>query len=188
MIHFLRAFLAIALVTAGPVRVADQPATLQLDRFPVLTRTAEVTRVELLGQVDLYSVAVYLEGAPHDLAAIASPDTAKAVRIEAKYDAGSERELRPRVARDWRPELIPPLNPAAVDVLRGAFATLRTGDVVLIAYAKGRGTAVSVNTRVVVQEANNDLMLSFLDHWLGQRPVSEDMKSTLLDQMSRTLR
>ena len=28
--------------------------------------------------------------------------------------------------------------------------------------------------------AHHDLMLAFLDHWLGQRPVSEDLKRTLL--------
>jgi hypothetical protein len=31
-----------------------------------------------------------------------------------------------------------------------------------------------------VSGAHHDLMLAFLDHWLGDRPVSEELKRTLL--------
>jgi hypothetical protein len=34
-----------------------------------------------------------------------------------------------------------------------------------------------------VSGAHHDLMLAFLDHWLGDRPVSEDIKRTLLAGM-----
>jgi len=39
---------------------------------------------------------------------------------------------------------------------------------------------VRVNKGVVVSAAHHDLMLTFLDHWLGQRPVSEEIKKSLL--------
>jgi hypothetical protein len=105
-----------------------------------------------------------------------SPQTAKALRIEITY----ENDLRRRVAIDWRRELIPPLEASAIAQLRGTFAPLQHGDVVLIAYAPTTGTFVRVNKSVAVSEANHDLMLAFLDHWLGQRPVSEEIKKTLI--------
>jgi hypothetical protein len=37
---------------------------------------------------------------------------------------------------------------------------------------------------VAVSDANHDLMLAFLDHWLGQRPVSDEIKRTLLGSSS----
>jgi hypothetical protein len=52
--------------------------------------------------------------------------------------------------------------------------------VVLIEYVPGKGTTVRVNKAVAVGGVNHDLMLAFLDHWLGQRPVSEEIKRTLL--------
>jgi hypothetical protein len=84
------------------------------------------------------------------------------------------------VALDWRGELIPPLEPQAVKHLRGAFGPLRHGDVVQIEYVPGRGTTVRVNRGVTASGAHHDLMLAFLDHWLGDRPVSADMKRALL--------
>jgi hypothetical protein len=31
-----------------------------------------------------------------------------------------------------------------------------------------------------VSGANHDLLLAFLDHWIGQRPLSEEIKQSLL--------
>jgi Chalcone isomerase-like len=66
------------------------------------------------------------------------------------------------------------------DDLRGIFAPLRQGDVVRIEYVPAKGTTVRVNKGVGGSGAHHDLMLAFLDHWLGQHPVSEDIKRTLL--------
>ena len=50
-------------------------------------------------------------------------------------------------------------------------------------YVARRGTTVHVDKAVAVSGANLDLMLAFLEHWLGQRPVSEEIKRTLLGSM-----
>ena len=81
---------------------------------------------------------------------------------------------------DWRRELIPTVEPAAAVHLKGTFAPLQYGDVVLIEYLPQKGTTVRVNRAVAVENADHDLMLAFLDHWLGQRPVSEELKRALL--------
>jgi hypothetical protein len=88
--------------------------------------------------------------------------------------------IRRRLPFDWRGELVPPLEPGATAHLRGVFTPLFEDDIVLVEYAPGRGTTVRVNRGVAVNAAHHDLMLAFLDHWLGPRPVSEEMKRTLL--------
>jgi hypothetical protein len=111
-----------------------------------------------------------------DRAHLISPDVTKALRIVVTY----REDLHRRVALDWRKELIPRLDLTATAHLRGTFAPLKEGDIVQIEYVPTKGTVVRVNRAVAVSGANHDLMLAFLDHWLGQRPVSETIKRTLL--------
>lgn len=132
-------------------------------------------RTHLLGTLDLYTVALYSPGGG-DYARLAAVDLAKALRIEVTY----QDDLRRRVAIDWRRELVPRLEPQAVAHLLGSFAPLRRGDVVQIEYVPPKGTTVRVNKSIAVSGAHHDVMLAFLDHWLGQRPVSEEIRRTLL--------
>jgi hypothetical protein len=132
-------------------------------------------RVHLLGLTDLYGLALYVGGST-SRENLLSPDVPKVLRIQVIY----EEDPRNRIGLDWRGELVPRLESAATAHLRGSFAPLRGGDVVLIEYVPGKGTTVRVNKAVAVGGVNHDLMLAFLDHWLGQRPVSEEIKRTLL--------
>jgi hypothetical protein len=132
--------------------------------------------MHLLGLVELYGLAVYAHGPLGDRMHLASPDVSKALRIEVTY----KEDLRRRIDIDWRREMIPALDARAVGHLRGPFGSVRQGDVVMIEYVPGQGTAIRINRTVVVSEASHDLILAFLDHWLGQRPLSEEMKRTLL--------
>jgi hypothetical protein len=169
-----------ALLIASPALSAAQsvlqPPTVTLDGAGAIARAGQARRVHLLGAVDLYSIAMYVDGPLFDRAQLISPDVAKVLRIVVTY----KEDLHRRVAFDWRRELIPRLDPAATAHLWGTFAPLRDGDVVLIEYVPNKGTVVRVNRAVAVSAANHDLMLAFLDHWLGQRPVSGTIKRTLL--------
>ena len=161
----------------------QSPATAQngvpppaLDGPGSLPLLAQATRAHLLGLVDLYTIALYAKP-PFDRAEMLSADRAKALRIEVTYEPDWHR---PALV-DWQRELVPRFEPPAVVAhLRGTFAGLRRGDIVLIDYAPGRGTSVRVNSSIAVPSAHHELMLAFLDHWLGQRPVSEEIKQRLL--------
>ena len=152
------------------------PATVVPDGAAPVPLAGQARRSHFLGTVELYTLALYVEGTSLERSALASPDTPKALRIEITY----EEDLRRRVPVDWRRELIPPLESPATAHLRGAFASLRRADVVLIEYAPAKGTSVRVNKAVAVAGVGHDLMLAFLDHWLGQRPISEELKAALL--------
>ena len=141
-----------------------------------MTLAAQATRWDLLGAVELYTIALYTDQGAVSRDILASPDVAKALRIQVSY----EEDLRRRLALDWRRELLPRLESAATAHIQGSFAPIQHGDVVIVEYVPGRGTTVRVNRGVAVSGANHDLMLAFLDHWIGQRPLSEEIKQSLL--------
>ncbi len=160
-------------------QTTNHPATFSPEGGTSLPLVGKAERVHLLGARGLYGVAVYA-GVPIDDSRLASPEMAKAIRVEITY----EHDLRRQVTIDWRRELIPPLDGRAIVQLRGTFAGLQRGDVVLIEYTPSRGTSIRVNKGVAVSGIDHDLMLAFLDHWLGQRPVSEEIKRALLSGSS----
>jgi hypothetical protein len=140
-----------------------------------MSLVAEAERQHLFGKQDLYTIGLYAIP-PFDQEQIASPDAAKALRIAITYEPDWQR---PAVV-DWRIELVPQWHPEWMAPLRSAFSALQRGDVVLIEYSPRTGTRVHVNRSIAVLAAPHELMLAFLDHWLGQRPVSEDVKRSLL--------
>jgi hypothetical protein len=150
------------------------PPTITRAGASPLVLVGHATRVHLAGIEDLYSIALYAR-APFDRQDIVSEDAPKALRIEITY----ERDWhRPAVV--WHRELVPRLDPAAAGHLDRVFAPLRRGDIVLIEYVPRKGTTVHINRSIAVLGARHELMLAFLDHWLGQRPVSEEVKRGLL--------
>jgi hypothetical protein len=149
---------------------------LELDGGPSLTRLAQAARLERLGSVRVYTLSLYASGRVPEPEGLSRPELAKALRVDVQYDPG----LRPRVPIDWRRELVPSLNPAAVASLARATAALQTGDVLIVSYVPERGTSIRLNRHRIVAEGEHDVMLAFLDHWLGQRPVSQDVKTALV--------
>ena len=175
------AFLCAAAIAAPSLVSAErpqQPSTITPQGGTPLQRAADATRTHLLGLVDLYTLAIYTDAPRLDPERLTSPDAAKAVRIEVRYQ--EEASLRRRAPADWWRELVPTLEPDATTHLRRAFAALKRGDVVLVEYVPGKGTTVRVNRAEAATGANHDLILAFLDHWLGQQPVSEAIKRSLL--------
>jgi hypothetical protein len=168
------------LALALPVRAqsARHPSSINPEPGTTLPKAGEAERFHLLGLLEIYSVALYSTVPAHDVARLASPDVAKALRIEIEY----EEDFRRQLTIDWQRELIPPLNHTAIEHLRQTFAPLKRGAVVLIDYTPSKGTTVRVNSATVASGVTHDLMLAFLDHWLGQRPVSEELKRALMDR------
>lgn len=165
----------LAVCTGVPSARAQQPDTITPDDGLHLPRIAQADRSHLLGSLEMYSLALYADPANHAVERLASADVPKALRIQIRY----REDLRRTAAIDWRRELLPTLNPQATAHLRGTFAPLREGDVVLVEYVPSKGTTLRVNKAVAASGASHDLMLAFLDHWIGQRPVSEQIKQML---------
>jgi hypothetical protein len=161
-------------VPAASNTSGEPPATLTLDGGTPLVRAGQASRDHLLGLIHIYNVAVYADGSI-DRARLASPQSAKALRIEVTHNNDDRR-----LPVEWWRELIPRLEAQAVAHLRSTFASLRSGDVVQVEYVPGQGTTIRVGKTIVVSGVNHDLMMAFLDNWIGQRPISEEMKRALL--------
>ena len=170
----LLAIVLAASIPASPASSSEPPASLTLDGGAPLARAGQVSRDHLLGLIQIYNLALYFDG-PVDRARLASPQAAKALRIEVTHGNNDRR-----LPVEWWRELIPKLEAQAVAHLMGTLAGLRSGDVVQAEYVPGQGTTLRVGKAVVVTGANHDLMMAFLDNWIGQRPISEEMKRVLL--------
>ena len=169
---------AIASFAITPTILHGQsPAEVRAGYTP-LTLLAEGSRTDQLGGEALYTVAVYAKEGPLDVARLASADIAKALRIEVTSDDDPSSPL----TRPWRRELVPRLDMAAAAQLRALTSPVRKGDVLLVEYEPGKGTTIRGNKLTVVSRAPHGLMVAFLDQWLGQRPVSEELKRTLLER------
>jgi hypothetical protein len=171
-------FALVALLAVSSVvgQATAPPPSLTPEGGGPLTLLGHATRVSLLGAVDVYRLALYADGPPISVDSLRADDKPKALRIEVLY----QEDLLRRVPIDWRRELVPVLETPATTHLRAAFGSLRQRDVLLVEYVPSKGTAVRVNRTIAVGNTNHDLMLAFLDHWLGQRPVSEEIKRALL--------
>jgi hypothetical protein len=172
------AYLALLLFMVPSLRAegGELPATLSVEGKGPLTLASQAARRDLLGAVELYTIALYTDRGAVSREILASPDVAKALRIQVSY----EEDLRRKLVIDWRRELVPRLDSAATAHIQGSIAPIQHGDTVIVEYVPGRGTTVRVNRGVAVSGANHDLMLTFLDHWIGQRPLSEEIRHALL--------
>ena len=168
--------LAAILATSSVAAQGSHPSSIALDGGGSVPLAAQASRAHLVASVDLYSIAIYLNGSIRDAAAFLPRQVPKALRIEVTYQPDIKRPM----PLDWQRELIPALEPAAMAELRRIIAPLRYGDVLQVDYTSEKGTTVRVNRDVAVSRGSHDLMLAFLDHWVGQRPVSEEMKQALL--------
>jgi len=166
----------VAAVAVSPLAAQTPPGSLELDAGATVPLVAQARRAYQLGSVDLYTVAIYANAPIRDTATLASKDVAKAVRIEITYQPDLQRGM----TYDWQRELIPALDPAGTASLRRIIAPLRAGDVLQVDYTREKGTTVRANKDVAVSRASHDLILAFLDHWVGQRPMSEEIKQALL--------
>lgn len=168
-------FLILLVASLAAAQSAAHPQDFTPEGAAPVPLAGQATGNYLLAMVELYAVALYAEGGP-DRSRLVSPQTAKALRIEITY----KEELKRRATIDWRRELIPALDGPATTHLVGTFAPLQHGDIVIVEYAPSRGTTVRVNEKVAVSRVNHDVMLAFLDHWVGQRPLSEEIKQALI--------
>ena len=126
--------------------------------------------------VDLYTVALYLPEPTTSAERIGDPSVPKAFFVEVAYD-----DSAPGVVPDhWREELLPAPLAEQTEELRRVSRSLEEGDAIHIAYAPGSGAEVQLNGETVLEERGHELIEAVIDLWLGEDPVSEDVRRGLL--------
>ncbi len=158
---------------AGPVRAEPPDRVTVGDRELVLS--GQGTRSRWL--MDLYRLSLYLPKGTDGLDAIRSPETPKLFRAEVVYDGFMSSD---EIPEDWQHELAPATTTQEMTRIEQAYGGLSAGDVVRLSYAPGAGSTLSFNGEPVVQSSGHELMGAGLAIWLGDEPISDDLKEAVL--------
>ena len=167
-------FIGVLAIWAAASTAVAQPEMLDVGGRS-LPLKSQATRSEMFGLVDLYQVALYAPANISSVEGLRPKDVPKALRVEVQYNGS----LPDEVPSGWRSELDPALNKEQSAKLRSAYAKLEPKDEILITYVPERGTTLRVSGNEVLTNAGYEVMAAFLDIWLGQTPVSEDVKDAL---------
>jgi hypothetical protein len=176
------AALAITVVPAANARAAEiggvtlPPTITYSDKQLALAGcgTREIS-VFFVG-IDLYVISLYLPTPTTDVATILAPGTAKLVRLNVVYD-GSMPDSLPD---EWRTRIEDAVSAEMLRTLQGFYKRIRSGDVVTVGYAPDSDTTLRINGEAVVSQSGNDLIDTMLRIWIGDSPISDNLKRLLL--------
>ena len=126
--------------------------------------------------VDHYIAALYLEPGANAQQAMLDAGQAKLVDLRI---VGVHR-LPDQIPEQWRSALRDELASDALARVRAAYHGLRAGDRVELGYAPGHGVSLSVNARLVAQDAGHGVFAAMLRAWADGDPISGKLHRLLL--------
>lgn len=154
---------ASALALPGVLQVGDQ----------VLAAASCGTRETLW--IDHYAATLYVRPGDAPEHALLDPRRAKALEIRLLNKSFMPGEI----PRKYRRALEVELSDEAMERVRDAYRTLRSGDVVRVAYLPGAGVSVSVNGQRVVAAPAHGAIDAILVAWAGDKPVQQHLRAML---------
>ncbi len=131
--------------------------------------------------IKVYVGALYLEQRSSDPAAIVAADAAWQVAMTFKRDVdkasvlGAFKDGFENNSKADAPKLVPAL--ARIDAV---MKDLKTGDVLVIAYAPGAGSTITAPGGGTVTIEGKPFADALLRNWLGEKPADGDLKSGML--------
>lgn len=147
------------------------------------TETVGSAQLQLVGcsareklWMDLYAVSLYLPREMASVARMTDDGVPKLVRLDVTYDG----KVPDGLPSEWKQRLREHVSQEFLQTLEAHYNTLRGGDTVRVSYTPGGGTTLSVNGRTVATRPGGELMNAMLKLWVGPDPVSQDIKSQLL--------
>ena len=82
----------------------------------------------------------------------------------------------------WASVLKDELSDKMFRITKRTYRNLEEGDRIILHYQPGKGTSVDINSQDLFTDPGRALMVSILDQWLGEEPVSENFKAELLGE------
>ncbi|MEQ9643029.1 MAG: chalcone isomerase family protein [Alphaproteobacteria bacterium] len=163
-----------AVAISGAARAMEPlpPRVLQSDKH-ALVLNGVGTRVMYFMRV--YECALYLPERSRSMPFIMDKRTASAIRISVIHD-----DLPDRLPEQWREAVRSEVTTKMFSRLRAAYRDVSGGDVVLFRYVPTEGTWILINDEVVVFDPGHGLMRSMLEQWVGETPVSSDLRLALM--------
>lgn len=154
---------ASALALPGVLQVGDQ----------ILAATSCGTRETLW--IDHYAATLYVRPGDAPDHALLDPRRAKALEIVLLNKSFMPAEI----PRKYRRALDVELGDEAMEHVREAYRSLRSGDVVRIAYLPGTGVSMSVNGQRVATARSHGAIEAILVAWAGDKPVEQHLRAML---------
>jgi hypothetical protein len=176
------AALAITLVPATNARAAEisgvtlPPSVTYADKQLALSGCGTREMSVFFIDVEIYVISLYLPTPATDAATILAPGTTKLVQLDIVYE-GSMPDSLPD---EWRTRIEDAVSIEMLRTLQGFYERIRSGDVATIGYTPDNGTTLRINGEAVVSQPGNDLIDTMLRIWLGDSPISDNLKRLLL--------
>jgi Chalcone isomerase-like len=129
----------------------------------------------------VYVAGLYLETPSKDPAAILSSDQVKSIRLSIMRSLkGSQvsEAIEEGFEKNSKAQL--PALKARLDKLASMLPNVEKGDDILLTYAPGKGTVVTVKGAEKGVIEGKDFADALFSVWLGAQPVQEDLKKALL--------
>jgi len=131
----------------------------------------------------IYVAALYVEKTSQDAGVLIMHPGAKRMLMHFIYDEVSKKKL----VNGWldgfedntSAEVFKALKPR-IDQFNAMFETVHKGDVILLDYVPSKGTRVIIKGQEKGVIAGEDFNQALLKIWLGEDPVTEDLKENLL--------
>lgn len=156
---------------------------IQLDNSSIVLNGAGVRSILFF---KMYVVGLYLPEKQNNAEAVLSNKSVKRIALHVLVgDADSERFLngfRKGILKNHDEREVEALRErmATFDHLFDAAKTLYKGDVIALDWKPGNGTRVSLNGKELGVIAGEDFYRALLSIWIGEKPVSSDLKKGLL--------
>lgn len=175
----VRALLTPVLFTALPSLAAEMHGRNlpdELQRFDTTFALSGCGLREFLF-MDIYLLAVYLPVDRNSLEDIQSPGTGKVYVLDVLYKG----ELPDDIPGLWREPLAEEISSELLAILQEQYDRVDSGDRVEIAYLPDHGETLRINGEVVIRDPDRELIPALTDLWLGNDPVSGNLKRLLLN-------
>lgn len=130
--------------------------------------------------IELYTCELYLDNPTSRANDILSRDQRLLIKLEVHGEPPDD------VPTDWASVLQRELSDKIYDQVTRTYTTLVSGDQIELLHRPGSGTEVKVNNRVLFTDPGRSLIVAILEQWLGETPVSEDLKAALLGPIEKS--
>lgn len=91
-------------------------------------------------------------------------------------------ELPGQVPDAWKETIKPEVSDKVYKRFKRNFRILEEGDELLFSYIPGQATLLYLNREKVFSDPGPSLMFSLLEQWIGEDPISDDLKNTLIQE------
>ena len=178
----------ISLVLLVPSAYAKEIADINFDEAIVVPGVSQNLQLNGLGIrykffFKIYIGALYVEKKTTNADELITHPGAKRVVMHFLYDEVSKEKLTSAWIDGFEDNLsddaFGALKPR-IDKFNSMFETVKEGDVVLLDYIPGKGTRVTIKGQQKGFIEGEDFNQALLKIWLGEEPVTDDLKEALL--------